>query len=48
MNKLKTVETVITEKQMMALKEKTGETSNKDALAKAVYHFIECEYLEGQ
>ncbi len=38
------VQTVLTEDDIEALKAKTGESSTKDALAKAVQHFLDCEY----
>ncbi len=31
-----------------ALKAKTGETSTKDALAKAVQHYLDCEYTQNE
>lgn len=40
------VQTVLTEEDIEALKEKTGETSTKEALSKAVSHFLECEYTK--
>jgi hypothetical protein len=32
--------------EIEALKKKTGESSTKDALAKAVHHYLECEYTQ--
>ena len=46
MNKIILAQTHISKEQLKKLKEKTGETSNKEALAKAVYHYLECEYIE--
>jgi hypothetical protein len=31
-----------------ALKAKTGESNTKDALAKAVQHFLDCEYTHDE
>lgn len=39
-------QTVLTVDDIEALKEKTGETSTKDALAKAVSHYLDCEYTQ--
>ncbi len=44
MAKIMHVQTVLLVDDIEALKLKTGETSTKDALAKAVSHFLECEY----
>jgi hypothetical protein len=44
MAKIMHVQTVLTEEDIEALKHKTGETSTKEALAKAVSHYLECEY----
>ena len=44
MAKIMHVQTVLMVEDIEALKTKTGETSTKDALAKAVSHFRECEY----
>ncbi len=30
----------------MALKEKTGESSTKEAISKAIYHFLNCGTLD--
>lgn len=38
------VQTVLVVEDLEALKVKTGESSTKDALAKAVHHFLDCEY----
>jgi len=40
------VQTVLMVEDIEALKLKTGETSTKDALARAVSHFLECEYTQ--
>ncbi len=39
-------QTVLTVDDIERLKEKTGEISTKDALAKAVSHFLDCEYTQ--
>ncbi|MCE8429737.1 MAG: DUF5371 family protein [Candidatus Methanoperedens sp.] len=48
MVKIMHAQTVLTTEDIEALKEKTGETNTKDALAKAVTHYLECEYTEVQ
>ena len=46
MTKIIHAQTVLTVEELEALKKKTGESSTKDALSKAVAHFLECEYTE--
>ncbi len=46
MAKIMHVQTVLVVEDLEALKVKTGESSTKDALAKAVHHFLECEYTQ--
>ncbi len=46
MAKIMHVQTVLVIDDIDALKTKTGETSTKDALAKAVSHYLECEYTQ--
>lgn len=46
MAKIMHVQTVLTEEDINALKKKTGESSTKDALTKAVMHYLECEYTQ--
>jgi len=46
MAKIMHVQTVLMVEEIDALKAKTGETNTKDALAKAVTHFLECEYTQ--
>lgn len=42
------VQSVLPEEDVLALKIKTGETSVKDALSKAVYYYLEnCKNIEG-
>lgn len=40
------VQSVLPEEDVVALKEKTGESSVKDAISRAVYHYLECESAE--
>jgi hypothetical protein len=44
MVKIVHAQTVLTVEDIEALKSKTGETNTKDALSKAVQHYLECEY----
>jgi hypothetical protein len=44
MVKIVHVQTVLVVEDIEALKIKTGEPNTKDALAKAVQHYLECEY----
>jgi len=46
MSKIMHAQMVIVEDDLTALKEKTGEKNTKDALAKAVAHYLECEYTQ--
>jgi hypothetical protein len=46
MAKIMHVQTVLVVEDIEALKEKTGETNIKDALSKAVQHYLECEYTK--
>ena len=36
------VQSVLQQEDVIALKEKTGESSVKEAIAKAVYHYLKC------
>lgn len=36
------VQSVLPHEDVVALKEKTGETSVKEAISKAVYHYLKC------
>jgi len=40
------VQSVLPEEDIIALKIKTGESSTKDAISKAVCHYLECEFVE--
>ncbi len=44
--KLVHVQSVLPKKDVIALKEKTGEYSVKDAISKAVYHYLNCNKEE--
>ncbi len=46
MTKIMHAQTVLTEEDIEALKQKTGESSTKDAISKAVSHYLECEYTK--
>jgi len=46
MKKLVTVTTKIPVEMLEKLKKKTGEKTNKEALAKAIYHYILCTEVE--
>ncbi len=42
----KTVSTTLPEEKLAELKKKTGESTNKESLTKAVYHYLSCPYTE--
>lgn len=42
----KTTSTTLPEEKLAELKKKTGEKTNKESLAKAVYHYLSCPYVE--
>ena len=46
MSKIVHAQTVITEDDLNALKEKTGEPSTKDSIAKAIEHYLLCPLTE--
>lgn len=46
MGKIMHAQTVLTSEDIEALKQKTGENSTKDAISKAVTHYLECEYTK--
>lgn len=46
MAKIMHAQTVLTVDDIEALKQKTGESSTKDAISKAVAHYLECEYTQ--
>lgn len=37
------VQSLLPQEDVIALKNKTGESSVKDAIAKAVYHYLRCD-----
>ncbi len=37
------VQSVLPQEDVIALKEKSGESSIKEAVAKAVYHYLKCD-----
>ncbi|MCZ7358649.1 MAG: DUF5371 family protein [Candidatus Methanoperedens sp.] len=37
------VQSVLPQEDVIALKAKTGETSIKEAISKAVYHYLRCD-----
>jgi hypothetical protein len=47
-NKMKIVhvQSVLPQEDVIALKEKTGESSIKEAISKAVYHYLNCKNEE--
>jgi len=42
------VQSVLPEEDVIALKQKTGESSIKDAIAKAVYHYLKCDRKDSE
>ncbi len=48
MAKIMHAQTVLTIEEVEALKLKTGESSTKDAVAKAVDHCLGCEYTQAE
>ncbi len=48
MVKIMHAQTVLTIEDIEALKHKTGESSTKDAISKAVTHYLECEYTQAE
>ncbi|MBW6517936.1 MAG: DUF5371 domain-containing protein [ANME-2 cluster archaeon] len=40
------VQSVLPEEDIIALKLKTGESSTKDAISKAVYYYLDCDNLD--
>jgi len=41
-------QTVITEDDLEALKRKTGESSTKDSISKAIEHYLVCPYTDDE
>jgi len=48
MLRIEHVQTVLTEEELKKLIEKTGEKNKKDALRKAVLHYLNCNYDVGE
>ncbi|MHC1624987.1 MAG: DUF5371 family protein [Methermicoccaceae archaeon] len=46
MVKIVHAQTVLAEDDLIALKEKTGEKHTKDAIAKAIEHYLHCSYTD--
>ncbi len=44
MTRIVHVQTVLMEDELAALKQKTNEGSTKDAVAAAIYHYLECAH----
>lgn len=44
--KLIYVQSVLLREDIIALKDKTGESSIKDAISKAVYHYLTCDLVD--
>ncbi|MBE0521651.1 MAG: DUF5371 family protein [Candidatus Methanoperedenaceae archaeon] len=44
--KLVHVQSVLPQEDIIALKEKTGEDSIKEAISRAVYHYLECDRVD--
>jgi hypothetical protein len=42
------VQTLLPDHVLRELKKKTGERYTKDALAKAIFHYLECPYALGE
>ncbi|MBU4220696.1 MAG: DUF5371 domain-containing protein [Euryarchaeota archaeon] len=47
MIKILHVQSVLPYEITVALKKKTGESSNKEAISKAIYHFLKCQNSYG-
>ncbi len=43
--KLVHVQSVLPQEDVIALKDKTGESSIKEAIYKAVYHYLQCDLI---
>lgn len=48
MAKLVHVQTIIEEELLIELKVRTGEHSTKDAVSKAIHHYLECKDTGGK
>jgi len=47
MTKILHVQSVLPYEITMVLKEKTGESSIKEAISKAIYHYLKCQNSDG-
>ncbi|MCG2735058.1 MAG: DUF5371 family protein [Candidatus Methanoperedens sp.] len=47
MTKIVHVQSVLPYEDTIALKEKTGESSIKEAISKAIYHYLNCQNSDG-
>lgn len=47
MTKIVHVQSVLPYEDTIALKAKTGESSIKEAISKAIYHFLKCQNSDG-
>ena len=43
MSKLVHAQTILTQDQLNELKERTGESATKDAISKAIDHYLDCK-----
>lgn len=48
MVKLVHIQTIIEEDKVLLLKERTGEHATKDAVSKAIHHYLECENTKSE
>jgi hypothetical protein len=47
MTKIVHVQSVLPNEDVIALKVKTGEASIKEAISKAIYHYLKCQNSDG-
>lgn len=45
-SKLVHVQSIIEQERLDELKERTGESATKDAISKAIDHYLECKYTK--
>jgi len=48
MSRLVHAQTILENDQLNELKERTGETATKDAISKAIDHYLECKDTKGK
>ena len=46
MERIVCAQTVLFEDDLKALKQRTGETATKDAILKAILHYLECDRVQ--